>query len=251
MNPPAPTPRTLPSLGLLTVGAGATVALLAMPVAAPPLDPAAVLPWWETIGPGAAVMALLRLVGLTAGASLVFVAALGLLSSSTTSTPVRRLWRVVTPRVAQRLMAVGVTAGLAASAALPAGAQDTGPSGPALVDLGPATATDTAPALVDLGAADPAGTETHDIETRDIETRDIETAPDPAPARVESGAEVWTVAPGDHLWAIAEQTLRDRGATTDTSAVARYWRRLIDENRTAIGADEDLVHPGLVLVLPA
>lgn len=250
MKTSVPPPGTLASFGLLAAGAGAAAVLLQVPVASEPPDPPAFLTWWEATGTEVAVIALLRLAGLAAAAYLALVSAIGWVASITRSVSVRRVWWVVTPRAARRLMAVGVTAGLAASCAMPVGAQDPPSSGPALIDLGPAptTSTEAAPSLIDLGA-EPSPAPAGPPPGPSGPLHSVEAVRAPAPA--EPTAHRWTVEAGDHLWSIAEETLRDRGAAADTAAVTRYWRRLIDTNRAAIGADEDLVHPGLVLVLPA
>ena len=70
------------------------------------------------------------------------------------------------------------------------------------------------------------------------------------PAVAMTRVETWTVARGDHLWSIAAETTRERTGGADEAAVARYWRRLIAANHETIGNDADLIHPGLVLVLP-
>ena len=135
-----------------------------------------------------------------------------------------------------------------------AGAQDTAPTGARLVDLGPEEATEdpTGIQLIDLGLVAPAATADH---APPGPPGPIATSAVPAaieiPASDDRPAETWLVEVGDHLWSIAAETVLERDGTTDEAAVARYWRRLIDENRTVIGADADIIHPGLVLTLPA
>lgn len=63
----------------------------------------------------------------------------------------------------------------------------------------------------------------------------------------------WTIAPGEHLWAVAEATLAERSPSPPSDVeVARYLRVLIEANRDRLvdPANPDLVHPGLVVVLP-
>ncbi|MFI1017529.1 transglycosylase family protein [Streptomyces sp. NPDC020965] len=50
----------------------------------------------------------------------------------------------------------------------------------------------------------------------------------------------YTVQPGDSLWAIAEERKLDGG-----------WNALYEKNRTAVGSDPDLIHPGQSLDLDA
>ena len=66
------------------------------------------------------------------------------------------------------------------------------------------------------------------------------------------GATSYTVAAGDHLWAIAGKRLTEvRGKTPDEGEHARYWVRLVDANRGRIrSGDPDLIFPGEVIELP-
>ncbi len=52
---------------------------------------------------------------------------------------------------------------------------------------------------------------------------------------------------GDNLWAIATEIL---GPGSDPARIDALWRDLHDLNRTAIGDDPDLIHPGTVLEIP-
>jgi len=62
-----------------------------------------------------------------------------------------------------------------------------------------------------------------------------------------AAAPTYTVATGDCLWSIAARVL---GRHATARAVDRGWRAIYDANRDAIGADPNLIHPGLVLTLP-
>ena len=73
----------------------------------------------------------------------------------------------------------------------------------------------------------------------------------PAPALPRPAS--WTVRPGDHLWGIAESTLRDRLGRVPTNAeIEPYWRRLIDVNRSRLvdPTNPDLIFPTQVFDLP-
>ncbi|MPY96040.1 MAG: LysM peptidoglycan-binding domain-containing protein [Acidimicrobiia bacterium] len=79
-------------------------------------------------------------------------------------------------------------------------------------------------------------------------------APEPsAPAASDTAqVETWTVAPGDHLWSIAEEVLTaGQGAATE-GEVAGYWQRLITLNRDVLVDPDcpDLLFVGQVLDLP-
>jgi hypothetical protein len=60
-----------------------------------------------------------------------------------------------------------------------------------------------------------------------------------------------TVAPGECLWRIAEDRLRDLGRQPTDAEVERAVDRWWSANRDVIGPDPDLIHPGQVLTPPA
>jgi nucleoid-associated protein YgaU len=66
------------------------------------------------------------------------------------------------------------------------------------------------------------------------------TAPVIEPVRGEAGATSYVVRSGDSLSKIAKRVYGD----------AKQWRRIYDANRTLIGNDPDLIHPGQNLVIP-
>lgn len=217
-----------------------------------PIDLHDLLTWWTAVGTAAATMEILRLAAIALGVWLAAVGLLGALVAATTSRALGRLWRALTPHLVRRVMVTTAAAGLAASCS-GAAAQDGRPAPPPaehplLIDLGPAPDESTGPddtpvLLVDLGPA-PA-------------SPDRPGTPPPgalaAPRdRVAASAvaETWRVETGDHLWSIAEDTLLDRGLEAEEPDITRYWQRLIDANRDAIGSDPDLIHPGVVLRLP-
>ena len=77
---------------------------------------------------------------------------------------------------------------------------------------------------------------------------EMQTAEDLATA--DPGPETWIVEAGDHLWAIAAETVADRTGHTDEETVGAYWQRLIEANRHVVGDDPDLIHPGQIIELP-
>lgn len=77
--------------------------------------------------------------------------------------------------------------------------------------------------------------------------------PRPEAPLVGSSPDRWVVAPGDHLWSIAEETLADHLGRPPTDAeVVPYWRLVIEANRDRLvhRDDPDLILPGQELVLP-
>ncbi|GAC1533460.1 MAG: hypothetical protein NVS3B12_12870 [Acidimicrobiales bacterium] len=70
----------------------------------------------------------------------------------------------------------------------------------------------------------------------------------PVPATLES----WTVRPGDHLWLIAATVTRRHTGTAELGAVDRYWRAVIELNRSSLPdpANPDLLFSGMEIRLP-
>lgn len=80
---------------------------------------------------------------------------------------------------------------------------------------------------------------------------DWSAAPPPA-APTPDVTQAVVVAPGDSLWALAEQDLAAHSGTAPTAAaVAQAWPGWWAANRDAVGADPDLIQPGIRLTPPA
>ncbi|WP_082502785.1 LysM peptidoglycan-binding domain-containing protein [Nocardioides sp. Leaf307] len=60
-----------------------------------------------------------------------------------------------------------------------------------------------------------------------------------------------TVSPGDSLWTLTASALERAGRPATPAAVAAAWPRVHEANRSVVGPDPDLIHPGQRLVLPA
>ena len=58
-----------------------------------------------------------------------------------------------------------------------------------------------------------------------------------------------TIRPGDTLWGIAAAHLP--AGSRSPAQVARYWQQIYAANRTAIGGDPDMIHPGTRLMIPS
>jgi nucleoid-associated protein YgaU len=56
------------------------------------------------------------------------------------------------------------------------------------------------------------------------------------------------VAAGDTLWGIAAARLEP--AQRSSASVQRYWHEIYRANRPGVGADPDLIRPGMRLVVP-
>ncbi len=61
----------------------------------------------------------------------------------------------------------------------------------------------------------------------------------------------YIVKPGDCLWRIAGEVLAARDGTEASSTeIARFWPAIYEANRSLIGDDPNLIHPGQPLQIP-
>jgi hypothetical protein len=60
------------------------------------------------------------------------------------------------------------------------------------------------------------------------------------------------VAPGECLWSIAQDHLADLGRPTDDRSVDRYWRTLVEHNRSILAdpGNPSLIFTGQQIALP-
>jgi hypothetical protein len=78
-------------------------------------------------------------------------------------------------------------------------------------------------------------------------------APAPSVAPPDAASHTWTIAPGEHLWAVAHETLADTWHRAPTDAeVSPYWRALIETNRSRLidATNADYVLAGQTFLLP-
>lgn len=226
------------------VGAGLWVAGRALE--GPPLRSwNAVSRWYEVVGPTVAAMAMLRMVGLGLAGWILLATTAELMAEILPRSGFRLVADLITPRSLQRmargLAGLSLTAGLTAaapSAGTPAEPQD----GVAVVRL----VSDPPPA--------PAATPTP-MGTATMRLVDPDPRPQVAPVSVAvTSPDVVVVEPGDSLWSIAEEAMRDAGRVQPSDAmVARYWRQVIEANRAALvdPSNPDLIYPGQVITLPS
>lgn len=81
----------------------------------------------------------------------------------------------------------------------------------------------------------------------------VASAPAPSAAPPVAAPHTWTIAPGEHLWAVAHETLADTWHRAPTDAeVGPYWRALIETNRSRLidPGNPDFVLAGQTFVLP-
>lgn len=201
----------------------------------PPLDdPDRLKQWAETVRVESGAMAVLVLAGLAFAALLALVALLHLLAAGAPGRGLGTLAVRLTPALLRAGLGAGAIA-LVAAPPRPAGAQ-----------------------FADAHE-DPATPEREVITMRHLDgERRSSPAGQPSPVisatPPAASPEEWTVARGEHLWGIAAEVLTDHlGRPPTDGETARYWRVLIEANRSrlVVPDDPDLILPGQRLVVPA
>jgi nucleoid-associated protein YgaU len=215
--------RRLAWLGLVAATVAGCWSLGDGALAAPPLEPTAWSAWVEERTALEAAGAVLRLAVLAAAGYLLALTALG---AAARALGWRRAFAVLarwSPPVVRWVLGAGLAGVLAVGPTAAAGA-----SPPPTMVLVP---EDEPPP-----PAPP--------------PRALVAPPSPLPA---PEVETVTLAPGDHLWAVAERRLAAAWARDPAEReVTPYWRLLVELNRAELPdpADPDLVFPGDVIRLP-
>lgn len=150
----------------------------------------------------------------------------------------------------------------------PSTTSDTTPATPTAHDPGPAEAKPSGPPSTaapapptaptkDTTATSGKTTPTPPVDPAPTEARTPATLPSTTmgdePSHATGFATSWTIAPGEHLWFVAEHTVfAVRGIDADLAEVADYHQLLIEANRSRlpIPADPDLVFAGMEVLLP-
>lgn len=259
--------------GLHALGAGT--------LAAPPTTSGQdLLDWVRSTDPTTVGMVALRLLALAVGYHLIATTALGVIGRVMRRPGLVRLaeWATLPPFRSTVRRVAGL--GLSASAVLLTPLQGVGASGsgPATAQVsasapvvsagqatatwrrpttGPSTATlrliNTAPdegpgGQATLRPVDP-GQENAD-SADDLRPDTAPTDATPAEPTPTADPEQHPVAPGDHLWAIAEERLATSIGRAPTDAeIAPYWRTVVAANADL--ADPDLLLPGSIVAVPA
>ena len=217
----------------------AGLAVLARPsspaLAAPPLrDPAMWSDWAAGRTPVEVGLAVIRVLAVGAGWYLVAVTVLAVLARLSGRARLLRMSDLVTiPALRPLLFGMAGVSLTVPAVAAPAFADSTRPAPPVMV-------------VIDRDEAPPV--------MRQLPPTVEPVAPptQPAPARPAPPSTV-TVRPGDHLWGIAERTLRDASDSAPTdSTITAYWQALIQLNRDRLvdRGNPDLIYPGQVFQLP-
>lgn len=256
-------------LALLAVGsAGAVGAMWSVDdprFAAPPPSPSRWAEWLASRDVLDAVAAVARLASTAVIAFLVAAGTAHLLASLWGSASLRRRTARFTPAPLAGLVAAAVLGsgpGLGSVAA--AVEQPTGPStelaersgrppgGQPAGDAGDAHLPRAGATMRRLGEGSAVMTRRGPAPTTDTSTTDTPATGAPTPEEPTT-VPVVVVAPGDHLWDIAERRVAlGTGSPPDEAAVRAYWLALIEANRDRLveRGNPDMVLPGQVLRLP-
>lgn len=239
-------------VGFTALGGGA--------LAAPALtDPAGWGAWADGRDPVVATAAVLRLVVLALAWYLLGTTLVGALARLARWGALVRVADVLSVPAVRRVLQASVGAGLAAtvvvsSSGLPAPAGPA-PQGPTISAAAGQASSAGMDVLPPPGLAPVPTAPTEAAAPVPVAPLPPEPAESPASADTADAAEdLVTVAPGDHLWAIAERHLAAvRGVDVPEAEVAAYWVRLVEANRGRLvdPDDPDLVLPGQRFVLPA
>ncbi len=231
-------PNIAKSALLAALGASSTwvLAKLMIGISHPEsFEPSALLKWWGEVGTSSATLLITAAVGVVVGAYLTMLGllgtAIGAAGNAKRISPLRSLWAAASTDSLRRILTAGLVTVYVSGAPM-ASASD-GPPPIILVDLGPVD--EMPPALQATSITE----DVVDLSGSDVTATDVATTPD-----------TWTVAPGDHLWHIAENVLELNGIQLSARTTTKYWRRLIAENSSTIGSNPDLIYPGQLIYLP-
>ncbi len=231
------------SIALSVVSAAGITALLRIPGGSSPSEatPEGIIHWWEVTGTASASADVLRAamicVLVYAGVVALFVAALSLRAAPAQLAIVTRL---VSPTILRYLTGGALVAATMAPTVVAAQEPvsfDVVDLGPAIVEQQPGSEMRSPFVVVDLG---PIAATNGALPIDSI----------PPDATADSTIDAWVVQRGDHLWSIAAETVSDEIDDPSDHQITVYWRKLINANGSALGADPDLIHPGQTISLP-
>ena len=215
-----------------------------------------------------AAIAALRATAMVAACYLGVVTAVSIAAKVASFDELDRVARSLVPRSLRPLIGLAVGAGVATAAASVTVPRDSAPTRIATVTLeAPTDATATMyfvtepvpPTPIATTLAPSTSPPTTLTPLALVTPANMPAAPAPAPPSVilpaptVAGSHTWTIAPGEHLWAVATETLADSWHRVPTDAeVAPYWRELIETNRSRLidARNPDYVLPGQTFVLP-
>jgi hypothetical protein len=200
--------------------------------------------WAQDSTPADAVMSVLRIVVLALAAYLLVVTLLAVAFRLGDAGREVSVLDVVTLPFVRSIVQAGIGVGLVGATVAGVAAQPMPRSAPTSADAA-IVAAEPAPTIAAIDAPAPVpSTVEAAAPAADVA---VHARPEPPAART------WTVAPGDHLWSIAERTVADAlGRPPAEAEVVAYWQSLLDVNRASLADPEnpDLLFSGQVLTLP-
>ncbi|TML19951.1 MAG: hypothetical protein E6G39_00580 [Actinobacteria bacterium] len=245
----------------LSLGVAAALWLLGRgALSTPPVDSWTQLQrWLGDRSTAEAAIAALRATGSVAACYLGAVSGLALVASIASLDRVDRIARSLIPRSVRPFIGLAVGASVATAAASMTVPRDAAPTHVATVML--EAPTDATATMYIVSESVPATTV---VPPALVPATTVTPAPLPAltpaapplvplstPAAV--SPRTWTIARGDHLWAVASETLADAWHRPPSdSEIVPYWHDLIESNRSRLvdATNADFVLAGQVFVLP-
>lgn len=215
--------------------------------------------WISNIGPAAAIVSILRVMGIVIGWYLVVATIIGALARRASTGRAVDVVNQVTPRFLRSILASA--AGLTATAAgltvavTPLLAPGTTPvSAPAQANGGPTEELRAGPGpetaiLAELSDTVPSS-QTATLSLFEFELAPFDVGDNPTAHQRDDS---WVAQPGDHLWHIAGETLLDNwGQAPNDAEISIYWVTVVEANRDRLvdRSNADLIYPGQEFVLP-
>ena len=215
-------------------------------LAAPPLDPAGWSGWLAARTAPEAAMAVLRVVAIGLTGYLLLATAVAVALRLGDAGRLVTAAEVVTLPFVRGIVQAGLGVGLA---------------GATVAGIGAGGGTTRVPTAAELAlvAAEGAPVLAEGVPVLAEGAPVLQRLDDPPPVlqRVDAGPApdaTWTVAPGDHLWSIAERVLAGAwGRPPADAEVVPFWEAVVERNRPSLAdpGNPDLLFPGQVLTLPA
>ena len=215
--------------------------------------------WLGERSTAAAAIAALRATAMVAACYLGAVTALTIAANLASIDHLDRVVRSLVPRSVRPLIGLAVGAGVATAAVSVTVPRDTAPTRIATITLEAPTdatatmyyVTESVPPTSIVTTLAPTTSPPTTVPLP-VVTPVITLAPTPAAAPTPAPT-TWTIAPGEHLWAVARETLADSWHRAPTDAeVTPYWHQLIETNRSRLidSNNADYVLAGQTFVLP-
>ena len=210
-----------------------------------------------------AAIAALRATAMVAACYLGAATALSIAANVASIDHLDRVVRSLVPRSVRPLIGLAVGAGVATAAVSVTVPRDTAPTRVATVML--EAPTDATATMYFVTEPVPLTSIATTLAPNTLPPTTL-TPPVVAPATLPAAASApaptiappaaphtWTIAPGEHLWAVAHETLADTWHRAPTDAeVVPYWRALIETNRSRLidSGNPDFVLAGQTFLLP-